>query len=217
MPVHVLYFAVARDRAGTSTEQLDPAPATVGALRERLGALHPGLAAILHRCRVAVDQEFAEDGAPLRDGTEVAIIPPVSGGAGRCRVVDRPLLLSEVVDAVQGPARGGVVTFTGIVRSETAGKRVIRLEYEAYSAMAEAKMDQIAAAIERETGATVAMTHRIGTLLPGEAAVVIACAAAHRAPAFRACEACIERLKHDVPIWKREVFEDGSEWVGSGP
>jgi molybdopterin synthase catalytic subunit len=83
--------------------------------------------------------------------------------------------------------------------------------------MAEAKLEQIAGAIERETGAAVAIAHRIGTLLPGDAAVVIACAAAHRAPAFRACEAAIERLKHDVPVWKREVFEDGSEWVGSGP
>ena len=83
--------------------------------------------------------------------------------------------------------------------------------------MAAAKLDEIAEAIERETGAAVAMTHRIGPLLPGEAAVVIACAAAHRAPAFRACEAAIERLKQEVPIWKREVFEDGSVWVGSGP
>src|SRR5512145_318920 len=170
MSVHVLYFAVARDRAGASTERLEPAPATVGALRERLSSLRPGLAAILPRCRVAVDQEFAEDDAPLREGAEVAILPPVSGGAGRCSVVERPLLLSEVVEAVQGPGRGGVVTFTGVVRSETAGKRVIRLEYEAYSGMAEAKLDQIAASIERETGAVIAMTHRIGTLLPGEAA-----------------------------------------------
>ncbi len=217
MAITVLYFAVARDRAGAASEPVDPAPADVGALRALLASRHEGLARLLPRCRVAVDQEFADDDAPLRDGAEVAILPPVSGGAGRCRVVERPLALSEVVDAVQGPSRGGVVTFTGLVRDQTDGKRVLRLEYEAYPAMAEAKLDEIAAAIERETGAAVAITHRIGTLLPGDAAVVIACAAAHRAPAFRACEAAIERLKHDVPVWKREVFEDGSEWVGSGP
>lgn len=217
MAITVLYFAVARDRAGAASEPVDPAPADVGALRALLASRHEGLASLLPRCRIAVDQEFADDGAPLRDGAEVAILPPVSGGAGRCRVVERPLALSEVVDAVQGPSRGGVVTFTGIVRDRTDGKRVLRLEYEAYAAMAEAKLDEIAAAIERETGAAVAITHRIGTLLPGDAAVVIACAAAHRAPAFRACEAAIERLKHEVPVWKREVFEDGSEWVGSGP
>jgi molybdopterin synthase catalytic subunit len=217
MPITVLYFAIARDRAGTASEPLAPTPATVGALRALLAERHAGLGPILPRCRVAVDQEFADDASPLRDGAEVAIIPPVSGGAGRCRVVERPLALAEVLGAVQGAARGGVVTFTGVVRGETDGKRVLRLEYEAYAPMAEAKLEQIAGAIERETGAAVAIAHRIGTLLPGDAAVVIACAAAHRAPAFRACEAAIERLKHDVPVWKREVFEDGSEWVGSGP
>lgn len=217
MPIQVLYFAAARDAAGASGEAIAPVPPDVGALRARLVALHPGLARLLPRCRVAVDQEFAGDDATLRDGAEVAILPPVSGGAGRCRVVERPLLLSEVVDAVQGADRGGIVTFTGVVRDVTAGKRVIRLEYEAYPSMAEAKLQEIATAIEGETGAAVAIAHRIGTLRPGDAAVVIACAAAHRAPAFRACEAAIERLKHDVPVWKREVFEDGSEWVGSGP
>jgi len=217
MRIRVLYFAVARDRAGVAAEPIDPAPATVGELRTLLAGRHGGLARILPRCRVAVDQEFAEDAAPLRDGAEVAIIPPVSGGAARCRVVERPLSLSEVVEAVQGPGRGGIVTFTGVVRAETGGKRVLRLEYEAYAAMAEAKLEGIAAALEQETGAAVAITHRIGTLRPGEAAVVIACAAAHRAPAFRACEAAIERLKQEVPVWKREVFEDGSEWVGAGP
>lgn len=217
MPVTVLYFAAARDAAGTARERLDPSPATVAALRARAAALHPGLAALLPRCRVAVDQAFAADEAPIPEGAEVAVIPPVSGGAGRCRVVERPLVLAEVVDAVASAERGGLVTFTGVVRGVTGGKRVIRLEYEAYVPMAEAKLEELAAAIEAETGAAVAITHRIGTLLPGDAAVVIACAAAHRAPAFRACEAAIDRLKHEVPVWKREVFEDGSEWVGSGP
>lgn len=217
MPVTVLYFAAARDAAGTASERLDPAPATVAALRARAAALHPGLAALLPRCRVAVDRTFAGDGDAIPDGAEVAILPPVSGGAPRCRVVERPLSLAEVVDAVRSADRGGVVTFTGVVRSVTEGRRVMRLEYEAYVPMAEAKLEELAAAIEAETGAAVAIAHRIGTLLPGDAAVVIACAAAHRAPAFRACEAAIDRLKHDVPVWKREVFEDGSEWVGSGP
>ena len=217
MGVTVLYFAAARDAAGTPSETLEPAPADVGALRARVAALHPALARLLPRCRIALDQEFVGDEASLRDGVELAVIPPVSGGAGRCRVVDRPLRLSEAVDAVQAADRGGVVTFTGLVRGVTDGRRVLRLEYEAYVAMAERKLEEIAAAVERETGASVAVVHRIGTLLPGEAAVVIACAAPHRAPAFRACEAVIERLKHEVPVWKREVFEDGSVWVGTGP
>ena len=217
MPVVVLYFAGARDAAGTARETLPATPATVGALRRALAEAHPALAPILARSRIAVDQDFASDDAPLRDGAEIAIVPPVSGGAGLFRVVDRPLALAEVVDAVSGPGLGGIVTFTGTVRNETRGRRVLRLEYEAYGPMAERKLAEIGAEVGRTHGATVAIVHRVGVLAPGDAAVVIACAAPHRTPAFRACEACIEALKRDVPIWKREVYEDGSEWVGLGP
>jgi molybdopterin synthase catalytic subunit len=217
MPIVVLYFAGARDAAGTSRETLAPVPPTVGALRRVLAEAHPRLAAVLARSRIAVDQDFADDGAPLREGVEVAIVPPVSGGAALFRVVDRPLALAEVVDAVSGPGRGGIVTFTGTVRDETRGRRVLRLEYEAYAPMAERKLAELGAEIGRAHGAEVAIVHRVGVLAPGDAAVVIACAAPHRTPAFRACEACIEALKRDVPIWKREVFADGSTWVGSGP
>jgi molybdopterin synthase catalytic subunit len=94
---------------------------------------------------------------------------------------------------------------------------VLRLEYEAHRPMAERVLAEIGRAAEAEHGAMVAVVHRVGRLEPGEPAVVIAAAAAHRTPAFRACEAVIERLKKDAPIWKREVYEDGSEWVGLGP
>ncbi len=217
MPVVVLSFGGARDAAGTGREVLARLPETVGALRRALADAHPPLAPVLARSRIAVDQEFAADDAPLRDGAEVAVVPPVSGGAGLFRVVDRPLVLAEVVDAVAAHGRGGVVTFTGTVRDETRGRRVLRLEYEAYVPMAERKLAEIGAEVGRTHGAEVAIVHRVGVLAPGDAAVVIACAAPHRTPAFRACEACIERLKKDVPIWKREVYEDGSEWVGLGP
>jgi MoaE-MoaD fusion protein len=216
MTVHVLYFAGAREAAGLPGETVEGA-ATVAALRARLAREHPALARLLPRCRIAVDQEFADDAAALRDGAEVAIVPPVAGGAGLFALVDRPLALAEVVGAVEAHGRGGVVTFTGTVRDESRGRRVLRLEYEAYRPMAERKLADIGAALEREHGAAVAIVHRLGVLAPGEAAVVIACAAPHRTPAFRACEAAIARLKEEVPIWKREVFEDGSEWVGLGP
>jgi len=218
MPLLVLFFAGARDAAGTARETLSSAPATVAELRRALAAAHPRLGPVLARCRIAVDQEFAEDEAPLRDGAEVAVVPPVAGGAPRrFAVVERPLALDEVLAAVAAPGRGGIVTFTGTVRDETHGRRVVRLEYEAYREMAEKKLAEIGASVAAAHGAEVAIVHRVGVLSPGDAAVVIACAAPHRTAAFRACEACIERLKKDVPIWKREVFEDGSEWVGLGP
>jgi molybdopterin synthase catalytic subunit len=217
MPIQILYFAAARDGAGIDGETLPGPFADVAALRAALAALHPRLAPVLPRCRIAVDQEFADDSAPVRDGAEVALVPPVAGGAGVFRVVDRPLTVDEVLRAVEGPGRGGVVTFTGAVRDETHGRRVVRLHYEAYVPMAERVLARIGAELEGRHGASVAIVHRVGTLEPGEAAVVIACAAPHRAAAFRACEEAIERLKADAPIWKREVFEDGSVWVGMGP
>jgi molybdopterin synthase catalytic subunit len=217
VPVTVLFFAVAREAAGTDAESLPVGPTTVGELRTLLAARHPALARVLPRCRLAVDQEFAADADPVRDGAEVAVIPPVSGGSGRFLVVDRPLDLAEVVDAVAGTGHGGVVTFRGDVRGESHGKRVLRLEYEAYVPMAERKLAEIGHAAGEAHGARLAIVHRVGSLVPGEAAVVIAAAAPHRAPAFRACEAAIDLLKRDAPIWKREIYEDGSEWVGMGP
>jgi molybdopterin synthase catalytic subunit len=134
------------------------------------------------------------------------------------RIVDRPLVLDEVVRAVSGPGRGGVVTLTGAVRDETRGKRVVRLEYEAYAPMAEKVLEELGEEIAGKwPGALCAIVHRVGTLVPGELAVVIAVAAPHRAAAFEGCRHAIERLKADAPIWKREVYEDGAVWVGLGP
>jgi molybdopterin converting factor subunit 1 len=217
VPLHVVYFAAARDAAGTDREALAAIPATVAALRADLAGRHPALARVLPRCRIAVDQAFADDADPLRDGAEVAVIPPVAGGAPLFAVVDRPLELAEVVRAVATPGRGGLVTFTGTVRDDTRGRRVLRLEYEAYVPMAERVLAAIGAEVEAAHGAVLAVVHRVGVLRPGDAAVVIAAAAPHRAAAFRACEVCLERLKQEVPIWKREVFEDGEVWVGLGP
>ena len=217
MALAVLYFAAARDAAGTARETLEAAPATVADLRRLLAGRRPALEPVLALCRIALDQQLAADGDPVPPGAEVAVIPPVSGGAPLFRVVDRPLDLAEVVAAVAGAGRGGVVTFTGNVRAESRGKQVVRLEYEAYVPMAERTLAAIGAAVEAEFGAAVAVVHRVGTLVPGEAAVVVAAAAAHREPAFRACQAVIDRLKKDAPIWKREVYQDGSRWVGLGP
>ena len=217
--VTVLYFAAARDRAGTSSETVDaPSGTTVQTLTEQLVSRHPRLAAVLPHLRVAVNQEFVSPKDEVPDGAEVALIPPVSGGSGLFRVVDRPLSLDEVVKAVEGKGMGGVVTFTGSVRGETKGRRVLRLSYEAYVPMAERTLSQIAAeADEKWPGSRLAIVHRVGVLEPGELAVVIAAAAPHRDAAFAACRHAIERLKQSVPIWKKEHFEDGEVWVGMGP
>lgn len=133
-------------------------------------------------------------------------------------VVDRPIDTAEVVRAVEHPGAGGIVTFTGTVRDHARGRTVLRLEYEAYVPMAERILSVIAGEIaERWPGTRTAILHRMGVLEPGENAVCIAVSAAHRAAAFEGCRHAIERLKEDAPIWKREVYEDGTEWVGLGP
>jgi MoaE-MoaD fusion protein len=214
----VLYFAAARERAGTAQETVEWGGGPVRQLLETLAARHPDLRPLLPHLRVAVNQEFTTLDASVPDRAEVALVPPVAGGSDCFRLSEVALELDEVVRAVGGTERGGLVTFTGTVRSETRGRRVRSLGYEAYPAMAERAMASIGGEIEsRWPGTRVAIVHRVGTLEPGEAAVVIAVSAPHRAAAFEGCRHAIERLKADVPIWKKERFEDGEEWVGLGP
>lgn len=218
--VTVRYFAAAREKAQRTSEAFTlPAGATVGALLEAVFAKHPALSALSKHLRVAVDEEFAPPTLALADGVEVALIPPVAGGtSGLFRVVDRPLTLAEVVDAVSGPGQGGLVTFSGAVRSVSKGQTVSHLEYEAYPPMAEKQMARIAEeARAKWPGTQVAIVHRVGRLEPGQLAVVIAASAPHRKEAFLACEWAIDRLKEDVPIWKKETTTDGAVWVGLGP
>ncbi len=132
----------------------------------------------------------------------------------RIAVLESPLDLGPVVGAVVGIDRGGLVTFTGLVRRKGRIPDVVRLEYEAYRTMAEKVLEQIADEIEREIGgARVAIHHRVGSLAVGEAAVVVAAAAPHRAEAFTACRAAIDRLKQRAPIWKKEIGESGAAWI----
>lgn len=223
MKVHVRYFAVVRERLGRDGEELElPAGADVAAALEALGARHDAIRALRPWLRVAVNQAMAEPARTLVEGDELALIPPVAGGAGRERlmrvVADRAPSLDAVVAAVRGPDAGGVATFTGLVRAHSQGRAVERLEYEAYVPMAERVFAEIADEIERELpGVRLAVEHRVGKLVVGDVAVVIAAAAPHRAEAFRACQAMIDRLKERAPIWKKETGPDGTSWVGLGP
>ncbi|HEX9575093.1 MAG TPA: molybdopterin converting factor subunit 1 [Myxococcales bacterium] len=218
MRVTLLYFAAARERAGIPRETVELRDgATAADAREAACAAHPGLRAIVERLRLAVDQQFAPAERPLRDGAEVAFIPPVSGGAGAHRISDGPLAVDAPIAAVAGTDCGAVVTFVGTVRAHNRGRAVVRLEYEAYPEMAL----RVFARIEDEArtrwpGTRLAIHHRIGGLDPGAVSVVIAAASPHRADAFSAARHAIEELKKDAPIWKREHYQDGSEWVGLG-
>jgi molybdopterin converting factor subunit 1 len=220
MDVTVLYFAAARERAGTTRETLElPEGATLDSLRAQLAERHPALVPIFRHVRWARNERFERDLArPLASGDVVALIPPVAGGAPRVVLTFERLDPRAVEASVAAPDRGGLVTFTGMVRDHTGPHGVVRLEYEAYEAMAVRVLEEIADEVGvRWPGARLAIHHRLGTLEVGEAAVVIAVSTPHRAEAFAACAYTIDRLKEDAPIFKREVRTDGSVWVGLGP
>lgn len=222
MRVQVRYFAVVRERIGRQEDTLVlPEGTDVATALDVLGKRHERLLALRPFLQVAVNQEIAPSSRPLHDGDELALIPPVAGGgaapAGRlARVVsDRAPSVEAVMAAVRVPAAGAVVTFVGTVRDSSDGRPVVRLEYEAYVDMAERVFTQLCEEIENELpGTRLALEHRAGALEVGDVAVAIAAAAPHRAEAFRACEALIDRLKAAAPIWKKEFGPDGSSWVG---
>jgi molybdopterin synthase catalytic subunit len=221
MNVHVLYFAVFRERLGVEGEPLTIADgATVADALATLEGKHAIVKTLRGRYRVAVNQAMVGDEHALADGDELVLIPPVAGGEHARHVVLTGELLSldRCVAAVTGPEIGGVCTFTGLVRRHSRGVTVERLDYEAYGPMAVKVMSELCEEIEAEiAGARLAVEHRVGALAIGDAAVVIAAAAPHRAEAFAACRALIDRLKERVPIWKKELGTDGAVWVGLGP
>ena len=211
MEVTVRLFAGLRERAGTGERRLDvPAGARVadvwGALD--LGDEPDGLL-------YAVNQEYAPAERELADGDEVALIPPVSGGA--FRLSEEPLDPSAVIAEVADERAGGIATFVGTTRIESRGRTVHYLDYEAYGGMAEKVMAELAEGLrQRYDLCQVAIAHRVGRVGIGELSVVIAVSSPHRADALAACRDAIDTLKETVPLWKKEVYEGGEEWIGRG-
>ncbi|WP_078628634.1 molybdopterin converting factor subunit 1 [Streptomyces sp. NRRL F-2664] len=218
--IELLYFGILREQLGVHRESVSMAAgATVGDLVQDVGVRHPRFAYAGGRLRIAVNEEFAKHEQVLRPGDTVAFIPPIAGGSDRyCVLTDEPLRVEPVLDAVRGPDSGGLVVFIGTVRNESQGRDVVRLHYEAYPSMVLRALNSIIDRCELAAeGVRVAVAHRTGDLQVGETAVVLAAAAPHRADAFTAARTCIELLKQEVPIWKKEFSADGAEWVGMRP
>ena len=209
MRVTVKVFAGLRERAGWSKREVDGV-ARVGELWAALdlGEEPDGLL-------YAVNREYADADRILADGDEVALIPPVSGGAFRLSA--EPLSLDAVVDEVRSDQAGAVATFVGTTRVRSRDRTVLHLDYEAYEEMAEQVMAQIAAELTgRYELCAIAIHHRTGRVDIGEASVIIAVSAPHRQDALAACKDAIDTLKERVPLWKKEVYEGGEEWIGRG-
>ena len=217
MRVRIKFFARLREVVGVGELERELSEsATVGDLLETLQAEFPRLGDVTARTIISINQEFASLDSQLSDGDEVAIFPPVSGGAESLRVTTDPVTLDEVARMVVQPSTGAVATFAGVVRNVSAGKEVVYLEYEAYEEMALAKVKQVAdeARARWPDIVEVAIVQRIGHLEVGDVAVAIAVSSGHRDEGcFEACRYAIDRLKQIVPIWKKEVGPTGEEWV----
>jgi MoaE-MoaD fusion protein len=209
MRVTVKVFAGLRERAGWAQRELEGVA--------RVGDIWPALdlgdepGGLLY----AVNREYADADRILAEGDEVALIPPVSGGAFRLSA--EPLSLDDVVDEVRSDQAGAIATFVGTTRVHSRDRTVRHLDYEAYEEMAEQVMTQIAAElIGRYELCAIAIHHRTGRVEIGEASVMIAVSAPHRQDALAACRDAIDTLKERVPLWKKEVYEGGEEWIGRG-
>ncbi len=227
MRVRVLFFGVLKDITGRAEDSLEvPSGSTLGSVFEHYAARHPRLRDLRPSIVLARNQQFALDTAALSEDDEVALLPPVSGGAGPwTRLVETReghlfALTRERIDVealkrrIVAPEDGAAVVFEGVARNNSRGRRTLRLDYECYEPMAIRTMHELGCEIARAHAVSrIAIAHRLGRLEIGETSVAIVVAAPHREAAFDACREAIDRLKRTVPIWKKEHFEDGEVWV----
>jgi molybdopterin synthase catalytic subunit len=217
MKVNVLFFGITHDLTGFAQEQVDlPKGENLEGLRRRYETRFPRLLSVGGSLLLAVNQEIAKGSTPLRDGDEVAFMPPVSGGAGGdfFRVTRDPISVSDLAKQLRAPQDGAVVIFEGIVRNHSRGRATLYLEYEAYEPLAIRKMEELAGEAKQKFAIdAMGMIHRLGRLEIGETSVAIIVTAEHRRAAFEACQYAIDRLKQIVPIWKKEYFADGAVWA----
>jgi MoaE-MoaD fusion protein len=228
MQVRVLFFGILKDMAGRASDSLSlPDNSRLSHVVEHYEKVVPGLKDLMPSLAVSVNQEYAAPDARLKQGDEVALLPPVSGGSsdsqanatsGHAAIVREVIDTTSVVKAIQRPEDGAIVIFEGIVRNHTRGRRTLYLDYEAYQEMAIKQMEELAGrALSDYKIRDVAIVHRLGRLEIGETSVLIVVASAHRAAAFEACRWLIDALKRTVPIWKKEYFEDGAVWADGEP
>jgi molybdopterin converting factor subunit 1 len=225
MRIHVLYFGILRELAGTPEKDLEVRDGA--AVRDVLDLCEkeiPKLKEMLPSIACAVNQQYANPDARLSAGDEVALLPPVSGGLPGtlerryARIVHERIEREPILSGLKRGDDGAILTFEGIVRNHTRGRKTLYLDYESYEGMALEQMESLASrAIEQFQIRDVAIVHRLGRLEIGETSVLIAVASAHRGPGFEACRWLIDTLKRKVPIWKKEYFEDGAVWADGEP
>jgi MoaE-MoaD fusion protein len=230
MNVRVLYLGMLKDLAATPHESIElPVNSTAADLWARLVERFPKMKGYERSIAIAVNQEFASRNTVLSDGDEVGLLPPVSGGldstaqrelleSAHCRIQRERIDTNAILQVIKRPEDGAVSLFDGIVRNNTRGRKTIYLDYEAYEGMALKQMESLAVqALADYSIRDVRLVHRLGRLEIGDTSILIVVASAHRGAAFDACRWLIDTLKKQVPIWKKEYFEDGSVWADGEP
>ena len=219
MQIRVLFFGVLKDVAGRSSEELNlPENATAGDVLQHYERSLAGLNGKLSSIAISVNQEYTTADVKLKSGDEVALLPPVSGGTPRAKIIREAIDTAGVLAKIKHSEDGAAVVFEGIVRNHSRNRRTLFLDYEAYEEMALKQMESLAEQVMSQFQIRdVALVHRLGRLEIGETSVLIIVASAHRAAAFDACHWLIDTLKHTVPIWKKEHFEDGAVWAEGEP
>ena len=227
MRVKVLLFGQLKDIIGRQEESLDldtgaQLSAVIGYYSDRYPRFH----GLQRSIACSINQEYANGLAVLREGDEIGLLPPVSGGKStqqelrslHCAIVREPIDLQKVKKNLEHPEDGAALFFEGVVRNNTRGRRTVFLNYEAYDSMALSEMEKLSqAALEQFRVRDVCLIHRLGRLEIGETSVLIGVSSAHRVAAFEACRWLIDALKKTVPIWKKEHFEDGAVWADGEP
>lgn len=230
MRIHVLLFGQLKDIVGRQEDYLELQPGTqltavIGHYSERF----PGFRGLANSIACSINQEYSPGTAVLREGDEIGLLPPVSGGkktdkkveelrSQHCAIVHEEIDIPRIREELAHPEDGAALIFDGVVRNNSRSRRTLFLDYEAYETMALNEMEKLAqAALERFRVRDVRLVHRLGRLQIGESSIVIGVGSAHRAAAFDACRWLIDTLKKTVPIWKKEHFEDGAVWADGEP
>jgi molybdopterin synthase catalytic subunit/molybdopterin converting factor small subunit len=217
--VTVLFFGMLKDLARRGSDSLSlPENATLSDVLHHYDEQIPRLKEFRASMAMSVNQQYAGPDTKLKPGDEIALLPPVSGGAQHCALVYEAIDAQGIVEKIKHAEDGAAIVFDGVVRNNTHGRRTLYLDYEAYEEMALKLMEELAAqALSQFQVRDVSIIHRLGRLEIGETSVLIVVASAHRAGAFDACRWLIDTLKRTVPIWKREHFEDGAVWADGEP